>query len=122
MKTKLRKGSFRGYGLVEVLCAIALSAILLGTVATGVQKAIDSANGSKCSENLALIEAAKDEFTRDNPGVALTDESQLAKYLKYGLPSCPSGGTYLHVFELNQQTICTLGTNPSRPTYHRLSP
>src|ERR1700675_743579 len=117
-----KRNSDQGWGLFEILLAIVLSAIITGVVAMGARQALDSANARDCSKNLALIEAAKDEFTRDNPGVPLTSESQLAKYLKYGIPTCPSGGAYDHALDLTQKTTCTLGANTNRVNYHSLNP
>jgi hypothetical protein len=111
-----------GWGLFEILLGIVLTALIASTVAMGARQALDSANGRDCSKNLALIEAAKDEFSMDNPGVPLTSDSQLAKYLKYGIPTCPSGGTYANVLDLTQKTTCSLGTASNRPNYHSLEP
>jgi hypothetical protein len=122
-KTKalpLKRSNDQGWGLFEALVAIALSVILTGVVAMGARQALDSANGHDCSKNLALIEAAKDEFTRDNPGVPLTSESQLAQYLKFGIPKCSAGGTYAHVVDLSQKTTCSLGVNSNKANYHTL--
>src|SRR5580704_5292641 len=116
----LKRSNDQGWGLFEALVAIALSVILTGVVAMGARQALDSANGHDCSKNLALIEAAKDEFTRDNPGLPLTSESQLAKYLKFGIPKCSAGGTYAHVLDLSQKTTCSLGVNTNRLNYHTL--
>jgi type II secretory pathway pseudopilin PulG len=118
----LRQSRDRGWGLFEILLAIVLSAIISGVVAMGARQALDSANARDCSKNLALIEAAKDEFSRDNPGVPLTSESQLASYFKYGLPACPSGGTYAHVMDLTRKTTCSLGVNPNKANYHAIGP
>src|SRR6476620_12469777 len=99
-RTRMRRSkrnSDQGWGLFEILLAIVLSAIITSVVAMGARQALDSANAHDCSKNLGLIEAAKDEFTRDNPGIPLVNESQLAAYLKYGLPTCPSGGRYDHL-------------------------
>jgi hypothetical protein len=117
-----KRRSDQGWGLFETLLAIALSAVILGVAAMGARQALDSANGHDCSKNLALIEAAKDEYARDNPGVPLTSEAQLAKYLKYGIPACPSGGTYAQVLDFSQKATCSLGTNPKRANYHTLGP
>src|SRR5580692_2558259 len=118
----LKQNNDQGWGLFETLLAIVLTAIISGVVAMGARQALDSANARDCSKNLALIEAAKDEFTRDNPGIPLTSESQLATYLKYGVPSCPSGGTYDHVLDLAQKTTCSLGVNTNKANYHSLGP
>ncbi len=119
---KLRRKPNSGWGLFEILLAIVLTTIIAGTIVMGARQALDSANGHDCSKNLALIEAAKDEFARDNPGVPLTSESQLAKYLKYGIPICPSGGTYDHVLDLTQKVTCSLGATSNKPNYHSLEP
>jgi type II secretory pathway pseudopilin PulG len=118
----LRQSRDQGWGLFEILLAVVLTAIISGVVAMGARQALDSANARDCSKNLALIEAAKDEFSRDNPGVPLTSESQLAKYLKYGIPTCPSGGTYAHVIDLTQKATCSLGVNPNKANYHAIGP
>jgi len=118
----LKRNSDQGWGLFETLLAVVLSAIMTGVVAMGARQALDTANGHECSKNLALIEAAKDEFTRDNPGVPLTSEAQLATYLKYGVPACPSGGIYAHVLDLTQKTTCSLGANTNKANYHTLEP
>ena len=117
-----RQTSRQGWGLFETLLTIALSTIILAVVTVGARQALDSANGHECSKNLALIEAAKDEFTRDNPGVQLTSEAELAKYFKYGIPTCPSGGIYANVVDLSQKTTCSLGTNPKKANYHTVGP
>jgi hypothetical protein len=121
-KPRLKWNRNRGWGLFEILLAIVLSAMITGVVAMGARQALDSANGHDCSKDLALIEAAKDEFTRDNPGVPLTSPAQLAAYLKYGMPSCPAGGTYSHVLDLTQKTTCSLGVNSKKVNYHTLEP
>src|ERR1700729_1121518 len=118
----LKQSRDQGWGLFEILLALVLTAIISGVVAMGARQALDSANARDCSKNLALIESAKDESTRDNPGVPLTSESQLAKYLKYGIPTCPSGGVYDHALDLSQKTTCTLGANTNRANYHSLTP
>jgi hypothetical protein len=117
-----RQSRDQGWGLFEILLAIVLTALISGVVAMGARQALESANARDCSKNLALIEAAKDEFSRDNPGVPLTSESQLARYLKYGIPACPSGGTYAHLIDLTQKATCSLGSNTSKANYHAIGP
>ena len=68
----------------------------------------------------ATIEGAKDEFSRDNPGVALTSLDQLAPYLRYGVPTCPAGGTYANVLNSGQSCTCSLGT-AGKPGFHSLA-
>jgi type II secretory pathway pseudopilin PulG len=112
----------RGWGLFEVLLAVGVSTVIMVVVTMGARQALDTANAHDCSKNLALIESAKDEFTRDNPGVPLTSAAQLAKYLKYGIPVCPSGGAYNHILDLTQTTTCSLGGKANKANYHTLVP
>jgi type II secretory pathway pseudopilin PulG len=109
-----------GFALIETLIGLFLVAVVAAGIAFGVTQAIQDSNGRDCAANLATIEGAKDEFSRDNPGVALTSVDQLKPYLKYGVPTCPAGGTYEHVLDLNQRCTCSLGTN-GKPGFHSLA-
>lgn len=107
-----------GWTLFEILVALAIAATIAGAVALGIQEPMKEAKGKQCATNLAMIEGAKDEFSRDNPGVALTSIDQLKPYLRYGIPTCPAGGTYDHILDLNQRCTCSLnGTDqdPDKP-------
>src|SRR5260370_33187198 len=75
-----------GWTLFEILVALAVAATIAGAVALGIQEPMKEAKGKQCATNLAMIEGAKDEFSRDNPGVALTSIDQLKPYLRYGIP------------------------------------
>ena len=115
-RRKMKKGSAEkriepGFTLIETLLVLVVFAVIAASVTLGVTQAINDSKGKECSTNLATIEGAKDEFARDNPGVALTSVDQLKPYLRYGLPTCPAGGTYEHVLDLNQPCTCSLRTD-----------
>jgi prepilin-type N-terminal cleavage/methylation domain-containing protein len=121
----MKKGSAEkrleaGFTLIETLLVLLVVAVIAAGVALGVTQAISDSKGKECSANLATIEGAKDEFARDNPGVALTSVDQLKPYLRYGLPTCPAGGTYDHVLDLNHPCTCSLGTD-NKPGFHSLA-
>ena len=118
-KNRLIK-SKRAFTLIETLIVLAIVSIVAAGITLGVTQAISDSKGRQCSTNLAIIEGAKDEFSRDRPGVALTSVDQLLPYLRYGLPTCPAGGTYEHILDLNQRCTCSLGTD-GKPGFHSLA-
>src|ERR1700757_2378473 len=121
----MKKGSAEkrleaGFTLIETLLVLLVVAVIAASVTVGVTQAISDSKGKECSANLATVEGAKDEFARDNPGVALTSVDQLKPYLRYGVPTCPAGGTYDHVLDLNHPCTCSLGT-ANKPGFHSLA-
>jgi prepilin-type N-terminal cleavage/methylation domain-containing protein len=118
-KNRLIK-SKRAFTLMETLIVLVIVSIVAAGITLGVTQAISDSKGRQCSTNLAIIEGAKDEFARDHPGVPLTSVEQLLPYLRYGLPTCPAGGTYEHILDLNQRCTCSLGTD-GKPGFHSLA-
>ena len=98
----------RGFTLLEALLVIFLIACGAAFVAMNLNKGLKDSQGRACSANLNTIQAAKDQFRNDNPGVPLSSVEQLAKYLPNGIPACPSGGTYNNVLNLDSPVTCSL--------------
>lgn len=115
-----RNRSKRAFTLLEILVVVGICAFVAGGIGVGVTQAISDSKGKECAANLATIEGAKDEFSRDNPGVALTSIDQLTPYLRYGVPTCPAGGTYANLLNLGQRCTCSLGT-AGKPGFHSLA-
>lgn len=124
----MRANPFRHFGaraanacgaftLLELMIVVSVLGILVGLAMPEVRGALRDARGMQCAANLRLIEGAKDAFVADAPGVALTNLSQLAPYLKYGVPSCPAGGTYDNALNLYAACRCSrnvpAGADPS---------
>jgi len=116
---KPRQSRISGFTLTELLTVM----IVVGCIAALAMPAYTSlkaqSQGQRCSANLHLIESAKDSFIKDNPGQTLTSTSQLLPYLKYGMPTCPSGGTYSNVLDPYTRTSCSAdnGTNDGLHDY-----
>jgi prepilin-type N-terminal cleavage/methylation domain-containing protein len=108
----------RGFTLLEMLLVIFLVACGAVLVAMNLNKGLKDSQGRACAADLEQIQAAKDQFRNDNPGVALTSVSQLAKYLPNGIPACPAGGTYNNVLNLDSQVTCSL--DQGQPGLHNL--
>ena len=122
MKIKQSKRTNRAaaFTLFETLAVLTICAFVAAGVCLGVTQAMTDSKGRECAANLAILEGAKDEFSRDNPGVALTSLDQLKPYLKYGVPTCPAGGTYENILNAGEQCTCSLGT-ANQPGFHRLA-
>jgi type II secretory pathway pseudopilin PulG len=122
MKIKQAKRTNRAaaFTLFETLAVLAICAFVAAGVCLGVTQAMTESKGRECAAHLATLEAAKDEFSRDNPGSALTSLDQLKPYLKYGVPTCPAGGTYENILNAGEQCTCSLGT-ANKPGFHRLA-
>jgi prepilin-type N-terminal cleavage/methylation domain-containing protein len=120
MKNKPVRCSKAAFTLLETLVVVAVCAMVAAGVSLGVTNAINDSKGRQCSANLATIEGAKDEFSRDNPGVALTSLDQLKPYLRYGVPTCPAGGVYANVLDLSVRCTCSLGAD-NKPGFHSLA-
>jgi type II secretory pathway pseudopilin PulG len=116
----LRKNATGAFTLFETLAVLAIFASVAAGICLGVTQAMSDSKGRECAANLATIEGAKDEFSRDNPGVALTSLDQLKPYLKYGVPTCPAGGTYENILNAGQPCTCSLGS-ASKPGFHSLA-
>ena len=91
-----RKNAFT---LVEILIVIAILGLLSGIAIPNLIKAREGAEENACKGNMAMIEAAIEQWALDSniasgTGVA-ANQSSWDDYLRDGtLPSCPGGGTY----------------------------
>jgi prepilin-type N-terminal cleavage/methylation domain-containing protein len=119
MKNKRQNKSKKAFTLLEILVVLAICAFVAAGISVGVTQAISDSKARECAANLATIEGAKDEFSRDNPGVALTSLDQLKPYLRYGVPTCPAGGTYANILNAGQPCTCSLATG--KPGFHSLA-
>jgi type II secretory pathway pseudopilin PulG len=116
----VKRNNIAAFTLFETLAVLVIVAVVAGGVCFGVTQSMNDSKARECAAHLATIEGAKDEFSRDNPGVALTSLDQLKPYLKYGVPTCPAGGTYNNILNAGEQCSCSLGT-ASKPGFHRLA-
>ncbi|MFP4380837.1 MAG: competence type IV pilus major pilin ComGC [Candidatus Sumerlaeia bacterium] len=102
------KKANKGFTLVEIMIVVAIIGILVGIAVPGFIKARKQAQGKACSENLAKIDGAKEQWALENNKTSAdtpgdTDLYGPELYVKKA-PVCPGGGTY---------TIGAVGTDPS---------
>ncbi len=94
LKLGQRKNGPAGFTLFETLAVLAICAFVAAGVCLGVTQAMNDSKGRECAANLATLEGAKDEFSRDNPGVALTSLGSIKTIFKIW-SAYLSGGRHL---------------------------
>lgn len=103
------------FTLLELLVVISLIAVLTALAVPGFRRYLESSRGQRCSANILLLETAKDSFIADHPGQAITSPNDLGSYLKYGMPVCPSGGSYSNIMDRYVRVSCSakIGSTPN---------
>jgi prepilin-type N-terminal cleavage/methylation domain-containing protein len=107
MLTKPTSIGFGGFTLVELMVTISVTVVLAVSATLSYQALVADSRGRQCSANICLIENAKDQFSVDFPSVALTATTQLNPYLKYGFPTCPTGGSYSNLTNRYVRVACS---------------
>jgi prepilin-type N-terminal cleavage/methylation domain-containing protein len=92
--------------LIELLVVLAIIAMISGAVTFAVLRSMQNQEKKQCQTNMLMIEAAKDEYVRDHPGVGSIDESEFKNYFRFGIPKCPSGQVYLNILNPTVQVVC----------------
>ncbi len=89
----------RAFTLVEILIVVAILGLLAGIAIPNMIKVREGAEENACKSNMAMIEAAIEQWALDGnmasgTGVA-TNEGSWDDYLRDGaLPPCPGSGAY----------------------------
>jgi prepilin-type N-terminal cleavage/methylation domain-containing protein len=103
-----------GLSLIELLVVLSIVALISALITTSVLSALKQQNQRVCLNNMLTIEAAKDEYLRDHPGVtSIPGLEAFQPYFRFGIPRCPDGGTYNGLYSLTQPVTCTYHTNNS---------
>ena len=103
----------RAFSLVEMLVVLAIVAALSGAVTFAVLRTLDGQEEKQCLANMLLIEAAKDEYSRDHLGATAVNAAEFRNYFRFGLPRCPhnSGADYENWSDLNAPVNCLVHPN-----------
>jgi prepilin-type N-terminal cleavage/methylation domain len=100
-----------GFSLVEMLVVLAIVAIAAGFIGVSILSALKQQNSRVCLTNMVTIEAAKDEFARDHPGVStIPSATDFAPYFRFGIPRCPDNNRtdYANLLDLKNPVSCPL--------------
>lgn len=104
-----RQGTERAFSLVELLVVLAIIAAVSGAVTFAVLRTLDGQDEKQCLANMLLIEAAKDEYSRDHLGTTTAvNADEFRRYFRFGIPRCPRNpnADYEHWGDLNASVIC----------------
>lgn len=88
------------FTLVEILIIVAILGLLAGIAVPNLMKAREGAEENACKGNMAMIEAAIEQWALDEhktSGTTIVSGAQTGgwyDYLRDGLPDCPTGGVY----------------------------
>jgi len=99
----------RAFSLVELLVVLAIIAAVSGVVTVAVLGTLDRQDEKQCLANMLLIEAAKDEYSRDHVGTATAmNVDEFRRYFRFGVPRCPHNpnADYENWSDLNAPVIC----------------
>jgi prepilin-type N-terminal cleavage/methylation domain-containing protein len=104
-----RPAAERAFSLIEMLVVLAIIAAVSGAVTFAVLRTLDGQDEKQCLANMLLIEAAKDEYSRDHVGTAAAvNAEEFRRYFRFGIPRCPRNpnADYEHWSDLNTSVIC----------------
>jgi prepilin-type N-terminal cleavage/methylation domain-containing protein len=99
----------RAFSLVEMLVVLAIIAIVSGVVTLAVLRTLSGQEEKQCLANMLLIEAAKDEYSRDHVGTtAAVNADEFRRYFRFGVPRCPRNPNvdYENWSDLNASVTC----------------
>jgi prepilin-type N-terminal cleavage/methylation domain-containing protein len=101
------------FSLVEMLVVLAIVAAVSGVVTFAVLRTLDGQEEKQCLANMLLIEAAKDEYSRDHVGATAVNADEFRNYFRFGIPRCPhnSNVDYENWNDLNASVTCPVHPN-----------
>lgn len=112
----------KAFTLVEIMIVVAIIGLLIAIAVPNFVRARNSARQNLCYNNLRLIGHAAEQYIIDNNLAATTTvtTAQAALYIKGGMPTCPSSGTYSIGTETVSGDSGPTVTCSSHGTYHVL--
>jgi prepilin-type N-terminal cleavage/methylation domain-containing protein len=106
----------RAFSLVELLVVLAIIAAISGVVTFAILRTLDGQEEKRCLANMLLIEAAKDEYSRDHVGTSTAiNVDEFRRYFRFGVPRCPRNpnADYENWSDLSASVICPVHTQNS---------
>lgn len=99
-------GNKSGFSLLEIMIVVTIIGFLAGLSIPGIMRARESAQKTRCIDNLRVMSAAKDQWAVENyaNNGDPCSESDITPFFKRGFPTCPAGGEY---------TVDNVGIDPS---------
>ena len=98
----MKTNNNKGFTLVEIMIVVAIIGLLAAIAIPSFVKNRNLAQQNRCINNLRMIDGAKQQAAMEMGWVDTTDcddasnASNVNVYIKGGLPTCPSNGTYTY--------------------------
>ena len=98
----------RGFTLVEIMIVVAIIGLLAVIAIPNFLKARNSARVKACMRNLRVMDTAKAQWAFDAKALSTATPlaTDIAPYLRNGIPECPANGTY-RIRRLSRNPNCS---------------
>jgi prepilin-type N-terminal cleavage/methylation domain-containing protein len=106
MKIRSRKNS--AFTLVEIMIVVAIIGLLASIAIPNFVRSRSTAQAIACVNNLRQIDGAKEQWALETKAAvsATPSSTDLAVYVKGGLPVCPVGSVAYTINDLNTRPAC----------------
>ncbi|MBI3881257.1 MAG: prepilin-type N-terminal cleavage/methylation domain-containing protein [Verrucomicrobia bacterium] len=97
-----------GFTLVEIMIVVAIIGLLAAIAIPNFVKARSTAQANACINNLRQIDGAKEQWALETKAAATATPSttNVAAYIKGGMPTCPVGSVDYTIGDLATKPAC----------------
>jgi prepilin-type N-terminal cleavage/methylation domain-containing protein len=106
----MKTSAQHGFTLVEIMMVITIIGLLAALATPSFSNARTTSRANTCINNLRQLTGAKDQWAMEHgkSETDLVDITEVAGYIKSGMPVCPSSGTYMFT-TVAMSATCTVG-------------
>ena len=106
----MKRQTKQGFTLTEIMIVITLIGLLAAIASPSFMNARSTSRMNACINNLRQLTGAKDQWAMENAKneTDLVVMNEVTQYMKGGLPTCPSSGTYTFT-TVRMAATCTVG-------------